>query len=57
MIREIPEEDWKEQVQIIGWLYQRYNTEPKDEVFCSPKSEKIKKEDIPARTQLLLLIG
>lgn len=52
MIREIPEEDWKEQVQIIGWLYQYYNTEPKDEVFSRPKSEKIQKEDIPAATQL-----
>lgn len=52
MIKEIPEEDWKEQVQIIGWLYQYYNTEPKDEVFSRPKSEKIQKEDIPAATQL-----
>lgn len=52
MIREIPEEDWKEQVQIIGWLYQYYNTEPKDEVFSRPKSKKIQKEDIPAATQL-----
>ncbi len=52
MISEIPEEDWKEQVQIIGWLYQYYNTEPKDEVFSRPKSEKIQKEDIPAATQL-----
>jgi len=52
MIREIPEEDWKEQVQIIGWLYQYYNTEPKDAVFSRPKSKKIQKEDIPAATQL-----
>src|SRR5699024_6168689 len=40
------------QVQIIGWLYQYYNTESKDEVFSRPKSEKIQKEDIPAATQL-----
>ena len=52
MIREIPEEDWKEQVQIIGWLYQYYNEERKGEVFSRPKSEKIQKEDIPAATQL-----
>lgn len=52
MISEIPEQDWKEQVQIIGWLYQYYNTEPKEEVFSRPKSEKIQKEDIPAATQL-----
>ena len=52
MIREIPEENWKEQVQIIGWLYQYYISEQKDEVFSRPKSEKIQKEDIPAATQL-----
>ena len=28
MVGDIPEEDWKDQVQIIGWLYQYYNTEP-----------------------------
>ena len=48
----IPESDWTEQVQIIGWLYQYYNTEPKDKVFARPKGEKIRKEDIPAATQL-----
>lgn len=48
----IPEDDWREQVQIIGWLYQYYNTEPKDKVFSRPSGEKIKKEDIPAATQL-----
>lgn len=52
MVREIPEEDWKEQVQIIGWLYQFYNTEPKAEIFARPKSNKIQKEEIPAATQL-----
>ncbi|HCA55275.1 MAG TPA: type II restriction endonuclease subunit M, partial [Ruminococcaceae bacterium] len=30
MVELIPEEDWTDQVQIIGWLYQYYNTEPKD---------------------------
>ena len=48
----IPESDWTDQVQIIGWLYQYYNTEPKDKVFARPKGEKIRKEDIPAATQL-----
>ena len=48
----IPESDWTDQVQIIGWLYQYYNTEPKDNVFARPKGEKIRKEDIPAATQL-----
>ena len=52
MIKDIPEEDWKEQVQIIGWLYQYYISEQKDEVFSRPKSQKIQKEDIPAATQL-----
>ncbi|KRN88807.1 BREX-1 system adenine-specific DNA-methyltransferase PglX [Ligilactobacillus ceti] len=52
LVVDIPEEDFKEQVQIIGWMYQYYNTEPKDEVFSRPKSKKINKEDIPAVTQL-----
>lgn len=40
------------QVEIIGWLYQYWNTEPKDEVFGRPSGQKIKKEEIPAATQL-----
>ena len=53
MISMIPEEDWKDQVQIIGWLYQYYNTEPKDKVFADLKKNiKISKENIPAATQL-----
>ena len=41
------------QVEIIGWMYQYYNTEPKDEVFALLKSNvKITKERIPAATQL-----
>lgn len=41
------------QVEIIGWLYQYYNTEPKDEVFALlKKNVKITKERIPAATQL-----
>ena len=41
------------QVQIIGWLYQYYNTEPKDKVFAAlKKNVKISKENIPAATQL-----
>lgn len=43
-------EDCKE-VEIIGWLYQFYISEKKDEVFAS-KSSTVKKEDIPAATQL-----
>lgn len=53
MIALIPEEDWKDQVQIIGWLYQYYNTEPKQKVFDGlKKNVKITKENIPAATQL-----
>lgn len=53
MIELIPEEDWKDTVQIIGWLYQYYNSEKKDEVFAAlKKNVKITKENIPAATQL-----
>lgn len=53
MIKLIPEEDWKDAVQIIGWLYQYYNIEPKNAVFANLKKNiKISKKDIPAATQL-----
>ena len=53
MVTTIPEADWTDQVQIIGWLYQYYNTEPKDKVFADLKKNiKITKENIPAATQL-----
>ena len=53
MISDIPQSDWRDQVQIIGWLYQYYNTEPKDKVFADlKKNVKITKETIPAATQL-----
>lgn len=45
----MPIEDCKN-VEIIGWLYQFYISEKKDEVFAS--KSKVKKEDIPAATQL-----
>ena len=53
MVEDISEEDWQDQVQIIGWLYQYYNTEPKDKVFANlKKNVKISAADIPAATQL-----
>lgn len=53
MITLIPEADWQDAVQIIGWLYQYYNIEPKKEVFANlDKNIKIGKNDIPAATQL-----
>lgn len=45
--------DKEGQVEIIGWMYQYYNTEPKNEVFALlNKNVKITKERIPAATQL-----
>ena len=53
MVTDIPEEDWTDQVQIIGWLYQYYNTELKDDTFALlKKNVKITKERIPSATQL-----
>ena len=53
MIELIPEDEWKDAVQIIGWLYQYYNSEKKDDVFAAlKKNVKITKENIPAATQL-----
>ena len=51
MVTEIPEEDWQDAVQIIGWLYQYYNDKQKNEVINIYKGT-VKKEDIPAATQL-----
>lgn len=54
LIHDISEDDFNiekgGQVEIIGWLYQYYNTEPKNETFA--KRGKITKEEIPAVTQL-----
>lgn len=54
LVHDIPEEDFDVerggQVEIIGWLYQYYNTEPKNDAFA--KKGKISKEEVPAVTQL-----
>lgn len=53
MVSDIPEGDRQDAVQIIGWLYQYYNTELKDDTFAQlKKNVKITKERIPAATQL-----
>ena len=53
MVADIPEADWTDQVQIIGWLYQYYNSELKDDTFALlKKNVKISKERIPSATQL-----
>ena len=51
LVNDIDEEDFKEAVEIIGWLYQYYNEERKNEVINIYKGT-IKKDDIPAATQL-----
>ena len=51
MVTDIPEEDWTDQVQIIGWLYQYYISEKHDQIINIYKGT-VKKEDIPAATQL-----
>lgn len=57
LINDIPEEDFNVenggQVEIIGWLYQYYNTELKEDTFSLlKKSIKVSKERIPSATQL-----
>lgn len=53
LVSDIREDDFREQVEIIGWLYQYYISEKKDEVFADlKKNKKITKENIPAATQL-----
>lgn len=53
LVNDIPESDWQDAVQIVGWLYQYYNTEPKEQVFANLKKNiKISAENIPAATQL-----
>ncbi|RZA17657.1 MAG: class I SAM-dependent DNA methyltransferase, partial [Proteobacteria bacterium] len=47
LVAEIPEEDWAE-VEVIGWLYQFYISQKKDQVI----GKVVKSEDIPAATQL-----
>ena len=49
MVTTIPEEDWQDQVQIIGWMYQYWNIEPKETAM---KGKSYKKEDFAAVTQL-----
>ncbi|WP_347297576.1 BREX-1 system adenine-specific DNA-methyltransferase PglX [Dolosigranulum savutiense] len=56
LTHDIPEDDFnveKEgQIEIIGWMYQYYNIEPKETVSTKKRKAKIKKEQVPAATQL-----
>lgn len=53
MVTDIPEEDWQDAVQIIGWLYQYYNTELNEIVYDGSMSKsKVPKELLPAATTI-----
>ncbi|MCD5414445.1 MAG: BREX-1 system adenine-specific DNA-methyltransferase PglX [Clostridiales bacterium] len=53
LVESIEEEDFKEEVEIIGWMYQYYISEKKEEITDGlKKKKKVNKEDIPAATQL-----
>lgn len=52
LVHEISEENWTDEVEIIGWLYQYYISEKHDEVVNPLYGKGIRKEDIPAATQL-----
>ena len=60
LVNDIPESNFdiskQGQVEIIGWLYQYYNEERKNEVINIYKGT-VKKEDIPAATQLFTIAG
>ena len=51
MVMDIEETDWTDQVQILGWAYQYYISEKHDQIININKGT-VKKEDIPAATQL-----
>ncbi|GAB5057713.1 hypothetical protein COSHB9_21030 [Companilactobacillus alimentarius] len=56
IVTEIPESNFDVeqggQVEIIGWIYQYYNTEPKEKAISSPKSHKFKDTEIASVTQI-----
>lgn len=53
LVDDIPEEDWREGVEIVGWMYQYYVSERKDEVFASfKKGSKADAGAIAPATQL-----
>ncbi len=50
LVEDIPEQDWREGVEIVGWMYQYYNAERKDEFFSSKR--KASASDLAPATQL-----
>ncbi|CKF00739.1 hypothetical protein [Bacillus cereus group sp. MYBK81-2] len=56
LVSMIEEEDWKEQVEIIGWLYQYYISEKKDEVFAGGEFDESKYKTFKADTDNIIPI-
>lgn len=53
LVEDIPEDDWREGVEIVGWLYQYYNADVKRQLFDDfKKGKKAEAKDIPIATQL-----
>ena len=52
LVSDIDVNDWDDEVEIIGWMYQYYISEKHEEVIDPLHGKTIKKEDIPAATQL-----
>lgn len=53
LVDDIPENDWRQGVEIVGWMYQYYVSERKDEVFADfKKGKKAERADIAPATQL-----
>lgn len=53
MVEDIPEEDWLEGVEIVGWMYQYYVSERKVEVDVAVKTgKKVSRADLPPKTQI-----
>ena len=53
LVQDIPEDDWRQGVEIVGWMYQYYVSERKDEVFASfKKGKKAEADAIAPATQL-----
>ena len=50
MVEDIPEEDWLTHVEILGWMYQYYNSQAKDDFFKS--KSKATADTLPVATQL-----
>ncbi len=50
LVEDIPEQDWREGVEIVGWMYQYYNADRKDEFFSSKR--KASASDLAPATQL-----